>query len=562
MLISLVTGTYNRIEHLPRMIRSFRRCLPPGIQYEIVVVDGGSTDGTLAWCRQQPDVRLIEQGKLMGAIKAFDAGAEAAQGGYVLLANDDILFEPNSVLPAVVYLETHPNCGAVAFKDNRPATGYGTGFKVQTMSARLRDKQVHVPYPQIALVRRWLGDAAGWWGSRDEGFGGHTYGGDNYLGARIWELGYTVEPVEGCHAVDLVAPDGLREMNHQAEQRNPGAYYKRFPDGPLIALPPQIENPQEEQLRILYLPLYEAHFGQYKAGLREALAERGLVYEIDYVNQRYDLVKAVETWKPHILFMQAHQPNAVPVQQLVAARTLAPSMVVINWNGDVWTDGLTSPSMLAYLRHVDIALTVNASAIPVLQAAGIRAAYWQIAYEPVDEQRLPDVPGHDVVFLANNYSKERALLGQWLQNLQGVNVGLYGNGWQWGNGNTLYNFKASRAVYHNAKIAIGDNQFPEQRGFVSNRIFEALAAGVLLLHQHVEGLEELTGLVAGEHYVEWRTPHELPHLIAKWLHPKHDTDRLNIARNGRRFVRDNHSFEARVDDLFERIIPMIEVSHA
>jgi glycosyltransferase involved in cell wall biosynthesis len=525
ILISLVTGTYNRLEYLSRMIRSFRNCLPPGITYEIIVVDAGSTDGTIEWCQKQAHLTLIQQGDRLGAIKAFDAGAEAASGEYVLLANDDIVFTPNSILPAIVHLETHADCGAVAFADNRPAPGYGEGFKVQTITAMLRDKQVGVPYPQVGLVRKFVGDAAGWWGSRDKAFNGHTYGGDSYLGARIWELGYSVEPVDGCRIIDLVAQDGLREANHQAEQRNPGAYYKRFPDPPQIRLTPQIEDQHDEQLRVLYLPLYEAHFGHYKSGLRQALSKCGLVYEIDYVNQHYDLVKAVETWKPHLLLMQVHQANAVPVQQLAAARATAPGMVVINWNGDVWPAGLTSPEMLAYLRHVDIALTVNARVIPTFEAAGIRAAYWQVAYEPVDEASLPDVPAHDVVFLANAYSKERQALGQLLQNMQGVNVGLYGSGWHWGNGNTVYNFAAGRAIYQKTKIAIGDNQYPTEYGFVSNRIFEALASGVFLLHQQVDGLETFTGLRDGVHYVSWRTTDELAKLVQYWLQSKRAAER-------------------------------------
>lgn len=561
MILSLVTGTYNRRAHLARMVQSFRNCLPPGIAYEVVVVDGGSIDGTLDWCKQQADVRLIEQGALLGAIRAFDAGAEAAAGDYVILANDDILFEPNSILPALVHLETNPLCGAVAFADNRPAPGYAAGYKVQTITVtNPQGKDVALPYPQVGMIRRWLGEAAGWWGSTDAVMGseGHTYGGDNYLGARIWELGYTVEAVEGCKIRDLVAPDTLRAINEAAERQNPGAYYKRYPHPPQQAAEPVVENPQDERLRVLYLPLYEPNFGHYKRGLREALAARGLVYEIDYVNQHYNLPKAVRTFQPHLLLMQAHGHDSIPQQQLAEARAIAPEMLVVNWNGDVWTDGLTSAPMLQFLQHVDMALTVNSSALDDLRAAGIRAAYWQVAYEPVDETALPPVPQHDVVFLANAYSDARRELGQVLQNLAGVNVGLYGAGWKWGNGNTLYNFAIGRALYRRAKVAIGDNQYPEQVGFVSNRIFEALAAGVLLLHQHVPGLEALTGLREGEHYLGWHDTAELQKLLHYWLQPRRDDQRRAIAEAGRAFVQQRHSFEARVDELFERIIPMIE----
>ena len=61
--VSIVTGTYNRIDSLKRMVKSVRSSVGLGIPYELVIVEGGSTDGSLEWLRKQPDVVLIEQGK-------------------------------------------------------------------------------------------------------------------------------------------------------------------------------------------------------------------------------------------------------------------------------------------------------------------------------------------------------------------------------------------------------------------------------------------------------------------------------------------------------------------
>jgi len=108
MLLSVVTGTYNRRESLAQMIASARREIPRGIAYEFVVVDGGSTDGTLEWCKQQPDVYLIQHGALLGAIRAFCDGARTARGEYVLLANDDIEFRPYSIIAAISFRDLLP----------------------------------------------------------------------------------------------------------------------------------------------------------------------------------------------------------------------------------------------------------------------------------------------------------------------------------------------------------------------------------------------------------------------------------------------------------------------
>jgi len=556
--ISLVTGTYQRLEPLKKMILSARRSIAPPITYEIIVVDGGSGDGTLEWCSQQPDVKLIEQGALYGAIRAFDEGAFAAQGKYVVLANDDIEFDGYAITRAYTYLESTPTCGAVAFEDNRPAPGCPDGFKVQYIAATRNGKTVDAPYPQVGMVRKFLGDQCLWWGSRHPIMkDAHTYGGDSFLGARIWETGYTVDHLSECRVLDYVYPDILRLMNTQAELRNPGVYYKAYPQPPLIPLTTATPRAETgERLRVLLLTLYEPGYGQYKRGLRDALANVATVWEVDYLNEVYDLAALVKAWQPHVLLMQLHSAENVTPADLAAARTWCPSMVVANWNGDVYEDKLTSPAMLALLKHVDVQLTVNANVLPVYSRHGIKAAYWQVAFETVGDE-LPTVAAHDVVWLANGYTDGRKRLGELLRSLEGVNVGLYGTGWRMPNGNTTYNFAAGAALYRNAKIALGDNQYPDQHGFVSNRIFEALGNGAFLLHQRVPGLEELTGLKPNVHYVEWVTVQDLQQKIRFWLNPKHAAERKKIAETGRKFAQEQHSFDARVRELFERILPEV-----
>lgn len=587
-LISIVSGTWNRRPLLEHMMRSARETIPAGIPYEFVITDGGSTDGTLDWLRTADDVldiavptlldfdvTLIEEGELRGAVRAFTDAARLARGKYVILANDDIAFEKGSILSALSHLENHPHSGAVAFFDDRPVNSQ-KGYHILWQDARdYKGRSISVAYAQVGMFRRWLGDLVGWWGADDPDFKSRTYGGDNYLTSRILELGYAVDAVESARVHDFMHQDQLRKINggspEQGKNPDTDTYRARYPQGPLIAATPQVENPDRRQLRVLYMPIYEGGHEAarlHKRGLRNALANYFITVEYDYVatvsqfrdpkerqwavvNELSDLVTR---FQPDVLLTQIHDVDTITPQTIGVIRAYNPRMVVVNWNGDYWEQGLTSAPMLELLKGVDLQLVVNGSVLETYKQYGIPAAYWQCAYEdsaPYEGQ----VKAHDVVFMGNPYSTARKQLGAFLRSLD-VNVGIYGRGWENADGETLYNFQLGEAIYQQAKVAVGDNQYPDAYGFVSNRIFQILGAGgALLLHQPIPGLEALTGIKEGVHYIAWDDLADLRDKIAYWSAKAQDTKRRKITKAAAKFIREQHSFDARVKELF-RLMPM------
>ena len=588
MLISLVTGTYNRLPLLQNMITSARACLPRGIDLEIILVDGGSTDGTIDWCATQSDITLIPHGKLLGAVRAFTDGANVARGRYVVLANDDITFHPLSILKAIVHLEEHAKCGAVAFEDNRRVDPYyptNDVYHVLTAPAQRNGATVYVPYAQVGMFRRWLGNTIGWWGADDPKFNARTYGADNYLSSKIWELGYSVDRVDGCRIDDSVVDDDLREHNrNQHPERDSEAYYDLWRDssgrhiGPTIPNTPALPQQDKRALRILYLPIFEAgcdvQYAQ-KRGLRDALARVGWVWEFDYCNQpegklRENFLQIIREFQPDILFTQLHGANLISESMLREARSICPTMLFLNWNGDTHRTNLVSPVMLTLLQQIDMQLVVNNSVMDTYRDYNIASAYWQIAFEPVDERSLPDVSKYDVIMQGSAYNDNRKRIGSLLRQRYGDKLGLYGDYWNdpldpngvrirgdenfipaGTQGRSLYDFALGRALYKNSKISVASNEFPNDYGFFSNRVFECLAAGgAILLQQRVPGLTELTGLTDGIHLIEWSDFDDLLDKISWWLDKKRDSARRKMAKIAREFVFECHSFDTRVKELF------------
>jgi hypothetical protein len=103
-------------------------------------------------------------------------------------------------------------------------------------------------------------------------------------------------------------------------------------------------------------------------------------------------------------------------------------------------------------------------------------------------------------------------------------------------------------VYSSAKIVLADH-WPDMRehGYISNRIYDALASGAMVLSDPVGGLEERFG---GSVAV-YRSREELRSQIDLLLGD--EEGRRARARKGCEIVADTHTFERRVDVLLEHV---------
>jgi GT2 family glycosyltransferase len=87
--ISVIVLTYNGRQWLGACLESLlvQRDVP---DYEVLVVDNGSTDGTLAYVGEAfPSVRTIDNGRNLGFAAGNNVGARAARGAVLAFLNND-----------------------------------------------------------------------------------------------------------------------------------------------------------------------------------------------------------------------------------------------------------------------------------------------------------------------------------------------------------------------------------------------------------------------------------------------------------------------------------------
>jgi glycosyltransferase involved in cell wall biosynthesis len=147
MLVSIVTPSYNQSHFIEDTIRSVLSQDYPQIEY--FVVDGASTDGTVAIIRKYEDkLAWWVSERDQGQTEAINKGFARAAGGILAWLNSDDTYEPGAVSAAVNYLQNHPDVGMVYGDCNYiDENGVVIGqFKSrQTSYHRIRRGYNHIP---------------------------------------------------------------------------------------------------------------------------------------------------------------------------------------------------------------------------------------------------------------------------------------------------------------------------------------------------------------------------------------------------------------------------------
>jgi hypothetical protein len=180
-------------------------------------------------------------------------------------------------------------------------------------------------------------------------------------------------------------------------------------------------------------------------------------------------------------------------------------------------------------------------------------------HQATDPERFhPGMPGphHELLFVANSRGVRRHILEDLLPTDHELAV--YGKAWtperldpRYVVGSHVPNDEVG-GYYASADIVLNDHWPDMQReGFLSNRLYDASAAGAFVITDGIEGLaDEFDGGV-----VSYETPDELRELIDRFL--ADPAAREEHAARARAAVLARHTFEHRVAELLRHVEPML-----
>ncbi len=110
-LVSIVTPCFNMAQFLRETIESVLDQDYPNIEY--IIMDGGSTDGTLEILEEYKDRLHFESRADLGTADAINRGFQRSNGAIFAYLNADDTYLPGAVAAAVRHLQENADCGVV-----------------------------------------------------------------------------------------------------------------------------------------------------------------------------------------------------------------------------------------------------------------------------------------------------------------------------------------------------------------------------------------------------------------------------------------------------------------
>ncbi|MDH4210191.1 MAG: glycosyltransferase family 2 protein [candidate division WOR-3 bacterium] len=99
MKVSVVVPAYNEAVNIPLLIEEFDKFVEKKRNYEVILVDDGSEDGTSDILKKHKRryLRCVRHKRNMGKTQAIMSGAKAAKGDVIVIFDADMQYDPNDI---------------------------------------------------------------------------------------------------------------------------------------------------------------------------------------------------------------------------------------------------------------------------------------------------------------------------------------------------------------------------------------------------------------------------------------------------------------------------------
>ena len=584
-LVSIIILTHNGLGHLQRLFPALEAHTDYP-QVEVIVVDNASTDGSrefLASLESRFPIHVIENARNESYSRGHNQAAELAKGEYLLFLNNDIVPLHGWLNHLVRVAETHPRTGSVGAQliypdaPDEPLSGlvqhsgivfeyeyshdlqsefmrpYNHGFgELPLLGENLPVEERMACTAACLLVPTSVYHQVG---GLDENY---VYGYEDVdFGLRLKSLGLTnwycpsavlihhESSTQKSQASHEVRDRRLKNMRLLRERWHDKVYQHYFAEklGGITGL--HCEQPLHIAFAVTEAGP-DVSAGDYFTALELANALQARGCTVSFLTRRggswYDVAPEVD-----VIVSMLDSFDLSQVQQ--HRKKLIHIAWVRNWP-ERW---LENPSLSLY----DLILCASDGLCEqISEAAGRPTELFPIATNPArfDSRGLEDKAfASDYVFTGSYWGKSRDI-GEHLKPAElDFDFALYGKNWEqvdtlkdWHRGFLPYGdvpkaYANTRIVIDDAAVSTRDN------GSVNSRVFDALAAGALVISNQQTG----THALFGDTFPAWHDQASLHDELNHWL--TDEPARQARVNELRAQVLASHTYEKRADELLSKL---------
>lgn len=548
--VSIVIPVFNKLEFTAACLSSLFHLQKQDQDFEVIVVDNASSDGTTEYLDSLGDkILTIRNDSNLGFAKACNQGATLAQGTYVVFLNNDTEVHPGWLEALLEELRQHPKTGIVGGRllyPNGTIQHAGVAIGRDQIPFHIH-RQLPSDHPLVmerrtypivtaacAAVRR---EEFYRLGMFDEEFvNGHE---DIDLCFRYRENGQNAVYRPDCLVTHHESiSDGRMASRPQNLARTFRKWrYRLIQDDFRYAFPESIrtitQNPLRFAIKIGTPDRTLTNWGDiyYAECLAKALERSGNRCQIHYLhewgNDDLDIDVVI-----HLKGLSEYKPK--------------PYTINIMWM-------LNHPSLHTKeeLERYDAVLVASLPHARTLKKE-LRVPVYSFlqATDPEHFRPHPEIEKQfDLVFVGNNTGADRLELRQIIADLLPTRhrLAVWGQGWE---GKLppgvlqgeFIPWQDLPKAYASGHIILNDHQ-PEMKeyGFVNNRTFDATACGATVISDHVREMDQVLAIHS---YTKREKLHEL---INRLLFDKNE--RARESENTRQKVCKEYSFDQRVTEL-------------